>query len=96
MKMDFVSSTIVGLSKQMNHKFFSYQCEQKFLCHHPIKCSKSFVLEYNTLSIRAFQHLHEDQPILEKISSDDSSNDEFNGQEDMIGPYNVYSTYFDD
>ena len=47
-------------------------------------------------SIRAFQDLHEDHPILEQMSCDDSSDDEANGQEDMIGPYNVYSTYFDD
>ena len=72
MKMDFVSSTIVGLSKHMNHNFFSDQCVQKFLCRHPTKCSKSFFIEYNPRSIRAFQHLHEDQPIMEQTSSDDS------------------------
>ena len=69
---------------------------QIFLCHHPTNCSKSFVIEYNPRSIRSFQHLHEEHHILEQMSSDDSSDDEANGQEDMIGPYNVCSTYLDD
>ena len=52
---------------------FPDQCEQIFLCCHPTECSKSFVIEYNPRSIRSFQHLHEDHPILEQMSSDDSS-----------------------
>ena len=63
---------------------FFDQCEQKFLCRHLIECSKSFVIGYNTRSIRAFQYLHEDQPIVEKMSFDDSSDDEVNGQEDIL------------
>ena len=65
---------------------FPDQCEQIFLCCHPSECSKSFFIEYNPISIRSFQHLHEDHPILEKMSFDDSLYDEANGQEDMIGP----------
>jgi len=75
---------------------FPDQCEQIFLCHHPTKWSKSFVIEYNPRSVRVLQRSNDDQPIPEKMSSDGSSDEEVDEQEDTIEPYNVYSTYFDD
>jgi len=75
---------------------FPDQCEQIFLCCHPTERSKSFVIEYNPRSIRVFQPSHEEQPISAEMSSNGSSDDEFNGQEDMLEMYNGYSNDFDD
>ena len=57
---------------------FPDQCEQIFLCHHPIEQSKSFVIEYNPISIRVVQPSNYDQRIPEQMESDGGIDDEFN------------------